>query len=97
MRDHAATEIPDDRLLNRRQFGSTSAFEQVFRDACPYGMHQGSSYQGHHGIPAYWPTNPDAEIHVLEPIQPEFILHGWVETPELGAVPPLDLEALDCD
>lgn len=48
-------------------------------------MHRGSSYRGHHGIPAYWPTNPDAEIHVLEPIPPEFILHGWVETPELGA------------
>jgi hypothetical protein len=68
----------------RRSFGTTSAFLEVFEDACPFGRYRGASYRDENGIPPSCPTRPDAEVQVFEKIALDFIRGAWVEEHELG-------------
>lgn len=73
----ATTRITQQDL--RKRYGGF-AFERLFAD-CSSGLDaRGSGFRAAHDLPPDWPTFPDSEVQVLEPVPPELILGAWVET-----------------
>lgn len=58
------------------------ALEQVFADYSVLMDPRGIGFREAHGLPLGWPTFPDAEVQVMNPVHPDFLLGAWVEAPE---------------
>lgn len=54
------------------------ALEELFED--PAGQQAG--FRDEHGLQRSWPTNSDAEVQVMKPIDPSYLIRAWVETDE---------------
>lgn len=55
------------------------ALERLFEDF-PLPADPRISFRSEYGLPSSWPTSSDAEVQVMEPIDPKYILGAWVET-----------------
>lgn len=58
------------------------ALERLFDDCSVTIDERGTGFREVSGLPSGWPTFPDAEVQVMEPIDPDYLLGAWVETPE---------------
>lgn len=74
-------------MLDHRGFlGGPWAFNAMFSgSARPHGF-TGYSYRMDTGIPDAFPTHSDAEIQVLEPISPEYLIGAWASTMPLAQI-----------
>jgi len=67
-------------ILDRRSYlEGPWAFGRMFADDEPPQSYNGSSYRGETGIPDCLPTYPDAEVQVLNAIDPGLIVEAWVD------------------
>lgn len=58
------------------------ALDRIFDD-CSVGMDErGSGFREANGLPSGWPTFPEAEVQVMDPIHPDYLMGAWVETAE---------------
>jgi len=57
------------------------ALEKLFDDF-PLATAPGTSFRAEIGLPPSWPTHSDAEVQVMAPIDPRYIMGAWVERPE---------------
>ncbi|WP_310458464.1 DarT ssDNA thymidine ADP-ribosyltransferase family protein [Ruixingdingia sedimenti] len=60
------------------------ALERLFDDCSNLMDPRGTGFREAHGLPSGWPTFPDAEVQVMNPVHPDYLLGAWVETPEHG-------------
>ncbi len=58
------------------------ALERLFADCSMSMDERGTGFRAANGLPSGWPTFPDAEVQVMDPIHPDYLLGAWVETQE---------------
>lgn len=66
-------ETKYERGISRRDSGF--AFESLFQ--APSNK---PTYRGTAGLPLSFPTHPDSEVQVFDPIRPQYLQRAWVET-----------------
>lgn len=82
-------------MLRHRGFiGGPWAFSQLFADTSPQGF-VGASYRSETQIPDSMTTYSEAEIQVMEPIDPEHIIGAWVSDLELAPFVQEHLDRID--
>lgn len=68
---------------NGKRYGGF-ALEKLFDD-CSLELHpQKIGFRDECGLPPSWPTFSEAEVQVMNPIGPDYIMGAWVETAEWG-------------
>jgi len=81
-------------MLSRRGFtGGPWAFSEMFSDNSPPGF-AGRSYRVETGISDCLTTRSDAEVQVLEPVDPNHILGAWVNAPRFAEEVQRDLNRI---
>lgn len=82
-------------MLNHGGFlGGPWAFDQMFEDTSSCTTFQGASYRNETGIPDALPTYSDAEVQVLEPISPKYLLGGWANDVKLAEILKVNLSSM---
>lgn len=60
------------------------ALERLFDDCSMLMDPRGTGFREAHGLPLGWPTFPDSEVQVMNPVHPDYLLGAWVEAREHG-------------
>ena len=75
--------------------GGPWAFNEMFSESSRPNGFVGNSYRTDTGIPANFTTYSDAEIQVLEPIPPKYVIGAWANDLRLAEMVQVILNGLD--